>query len=140
MNDTNTETVIALWSRSTDIVRKIDAGLGAIHGIGFTEYMVLHQLMVANNKTMRRIDLADSIGRTASGVTRMLMPMQKIGLVVKEANARDARVSLVKITEAGEGIYRDASATLAQSSSRELRRLNKAQGDEFLVLLQQLAD
>lgn len=60
---------------------------------------------------MRRIDLAEKVWLTASGVTRLLLPMEKIGLVKKEKNDADARVSLVWITESGksyldEAIYR----------------------------------
>lgn len=50
---------------------------------------------------MRRIDLADAIGLTASGITRLLLPMEKIGLVKRESHDGDARVSYVSITPAG---------------------------------------
>lgn len=55
---------------------------------------------------MRRIDLADSVGLSPSAVTRLLAPMEKPGLVEKEANPRDARVSLVKLSTAGAGVKR----------------------------------
>jgi DNA-binding MarR family transcriptional regulator len=112
-----------LWTSSAAISRKIDLGLGAIHGIGFTEYMVLLQLANAPGGCMRRTELAESISRTPSGVTRMLMPMEKIGLVEKQSNPRDARVSLVKITEAGRRIYGEASDTLNSHSERLLGRM-----------------
>jgi DNA-binding MarR family transcriptional regulator len=116
---------ISLWMNSTAIARKIDLGLGAIHGIAFSEYIVLLHLVSAPGRTLRRIDLADAMGRTASGVTRMLRPMEKIGLVKKERNPRDARVSLVKITAAGEEIFADATTSLNQSSKDLLKRLDK---------------
>ena len=71
--------------------------------------MLLNSLFDSPNKTMTRIDLAESIGRTASGVTKMLRPMEKIGLIQKEVGARDARVSLVKISKAGERLFKDAT-------------------------------
>ena len=58
--------------------RRFDSGLG---GIGFSEFVILLNLSKAENETMRRIDLAEKIGLTASGVTRMLAPMEKIGLI-----------------------------------------------------------
>jgi len=130
----HTDAVMHLWMNSTSIFRKIDMSLSAIHGIGFAEYMVLFHLMKAPNKTLRRIDLADSIDRTASGVTRMLMPMEKIGLVKKESNPRDARVSLVKITAAGEKIFRDASTTLNETSKHLLRRIDSARINDLLEI------
>lgn len=50
---------------------------------------------------MRRIDLADAIGLTASGITRLLLPMEKIRLVRREAHDGDARVSYVAIAPGG---------------------------------------
>ncbi|NQY35973.1 MAG: MarR family transcriptional regulator [Alteromonadaceae bacterium] len=125
----------SLWINNAFISKKIENSLGSIHGIGLTEYMVLHNLVNAPNKVLRRIDLADSVGRTASGVTRMLIPMEKLGLICKEASPRDARASLVKITTVGEEIFNDASLTLNQTSEQLLDRLDKEQIDTFFNLL-----
>jgi len=124
-----------LWINNAFISKKIENNLGCIHGIGFTEYMVLHNLVNAPNKALRRVDLANSVGRTASGVTRMLLPMEKLGLIEKELSPRDARASLVKITTVGEGIFKDASITLNQKSEQLLDRLDSEQIDIFLKLL-----
>jgi len=124
-----------LWINNAFISKKIENNLGCIHGIGLTEYMVLHNLVNAPNKTLRRVDLANSVGRTASGVTRMLLPMEKLGLIEKEISPRDARASLVKITTVGEGIFKDASTTLNQKSEQLLDRLDSEQIDIFLKLL-----
>lgn len=84
------------------------------HGISFTEYLVLRQLSRAPDKKLRRIDLAQQVGLSASGVTRLLNPMQKVGLISKEELERDARVSLVALTPAGENIFKDATASFNQ--------------------------
>jgi DNA-binding MarR family transcriptional regulator len=47
------------------------------------------------------VDLAEKVGLTASGVTRLLVPMEKIGLVKRQANKQDARVSFVVLTPVG---------------------------------------
>lgn len=117
--------IINLWSVNSIISKKVDASLGAVHGIGFTEYMILFHLNNSHNKTMRRIDLANSIGITASGVTRIVSPMEKIGIVNKELNQRDARVSLVKITSAGEVILGDATLSIKQHAKRLLDGVNE---------------
>jgi DNA-binding MarR family transcriptional regulator len=41
----------------------------------------------------------------------MLLPMEKIGLIGREAGERDGRVSFVVITPAGKRIYEDALET-----------------------------
>ena len=112
--------IMNLWTINSIITKKVDACLGSMHGIGFTEFMVLYHLQNTPNKTMRRIDLANSIGLTASGVTRLIMPMEKIGLVQKEPHPRDARVSFVKISSAGEKILKEALVTFEETSQQLL--------------------
>lgn len=97
------------------INKQVDRNLSTIHGVGLSELMVMRQLSFAPKQTLSRIELANSIGLSASGVTRLLNPMEKIGLVKKEANARDARVSLVKLSRAGKTIYQEALATCEDS-------------------------
>lgn len=85
----------------------------SIHGIGFNDFIILYLLGQAPGEKMRRIDLAEKIGLTASGVTRMLLPLEKIGLVTRETNERDARVSYVVLTKTGQQLFEDAKETAA---------------------------
>lgn len=82
-----------------------------MHGIGFNDFLILYLLYEAPGEKMRPTDLAERTGLTASGVTRMLLPMEKIGLIARQAGDRDARVSLVVITAAGKRIYEEALGT-----------------------------
>lgn len=88
-----------------------------VHGIGFNDLIILYLLRQSTDGKMRRIDLADQIGLTASGITRMLLPMEKIGLVTREANERDARVSYVVLTSAGKQLFEDAEKTASTLAS-----------------------
>ncbi len=54
----------------------------------------------------------------------LLNPMEKIGLVSKEANPRDARVSLVELTVTGLKTYQQASNTLNQMASVFFERVD----------------
>lgn len=83
----------------------------SIHGISLTDFMILSLLDQAPGRKLRRIDLAESVGLTASGITRMLLPLEKIGLVEREASERDARVSYVVLTAAGKHLYEHAKDT-----------------------------
>jgi DNA-binding MarR family transcriptional regulator len=85
-----------------------------MHGIGFTDFVILYLLSQAAGGRMRRIDLAEKVGITASGVTRILLPMEKTGLVTREAAERDARVSFVVLTEGGRRIFEEAKVTANQ--------------------------
>jgi len=132
------ELVMALSSLQSHLLKKTDLRLSA-HGISFTEFMVMYHLNAAPNKTMRRIDLAESVGLSASGVTRLLIPMEKIKLVQKEANPRDARVSLVKLSKTGEQVFKDALVSFKESSHSLLQTLDSKQLAKFLELTKVLA-
>lgn len=127
------ELVMALSLLQSRLQRKIDQRLSA-HGISFTEFMVMYHLYHAPEMTMRRIDLAEQVGLTASGVTRMLIPMEKIKLVQRKANPRDARVSLTKLSKAGEQVFQDALVTFEESASWLMEGLEPEQVKEFLEL------
>jgi len=94
----NVEFCLSIAKFQTALSRRLDSRLG---GLGLNELIILYRLSQADEGKMRRIDLAEAVGLTASGVTRLLLPMEKIGLVKKEANARDARVSYVAIAPGG---------------------------------------
>lgn len=134
----DTEIVKLLWLKTATISRILDNSLGAIHGIGFSEYMVLMNLAEAPNKVMRRTDLALAVCRTGSGITRMLNPMEKIGLVTKESSERDGRVSLVKLTPTGLKIFEEATQTLDQKSATVVQNLDRKQVKTLLTLLRTL--
>ncbi|MCK9378736.1 MAG: MarR family winged helix-turn-helix transcriptional regulator [Candidatus Moranbacteria bacterium] len=87
---------------------------GGLDGLGFNEFVILLHLNQSPDKKIRRIDLAEKMGLTASGVTRILAPMEKIGLIKKETASRDARVSYVTITSSGQ---RNLTETLENTQS-----------------------
>jgi DNA-binding MarR family transcriptional regulator len=109
---------------------------GGLDGMGCNEFIILFHLSRADKKRMRRIDLAEKMGLTASGVTRILAPMEKMGMVKKEPSVRDARVSYVTITSSGQ---RNLSETLekAQLFSENVfppEKLKKLSGLSDLLL------
>lgn len=91
------EFLLNLSKAQAIISRRFDSLLG---GLGFNEFVILHAINDSSDK-MRRVDLAEKIGLTASGVTRLLLPMEKIGLIKREVDELDGRVSYVIMTAAG---------------------------------------
>lgn len=79
--------------------KSLDAKLG---WIWFNDFIVLYHLSKASNKKLKRIELAEKIWLTASGVTRLLLPMEKIWLISKETNPNDARISYVMLAKGWE--------------------------------------
>ena len=90
----------------------------SLHGLGLTDFMILHILYHAPSKRLKRIELAEKTGLTASGITRLLLPLEKTGLVSKDINQRDARISYVQLTETGGKIFEEASVTAERIASQ----------------------
>lgn len=128
------ELLLSLLTLNTRIQKRLLGPL-SLHGISFTEYQVLRQLSLAPGNKLRRIDLANDIGLSASGITRLLAPMEKIGLVVKEDTERDARVSLVALTASGERIVNDAHVSFTQTADAILAPLSRTKQLELAALV-----
>jgi DNA-binding MarR family transcriptional regulator len=83
------------------VVRGLDRELIADHGLTINDYEVLLRLARAPDRMMRRVDLAQQVLLTPSGITRLLDGLQRSGFVEKAACDSDARVVYAKLTAAG---------------------------------------
>ncbi|MDB4939827.1 MAG: MarR family transcriptional regulator [Candidatus Doudnabacteria bacterium] len=97
-----------------------------VQGLGIGDFMVLYYLNEAADGKLRRVDLAEKLGVTASGITRMLLPMEKIGLVKKEVSKEDARVTFAVIAPGGKRMLGE-SIERAEMLSEEILYSNNAQ-------------
>ncbi|MFB7243937.1 MarR family transcriptional regulator [Streptomyces populi] len=95
------DAVLRLMRAQAALVKRFDASLGGLHGVSLADFTVLLRLSQAPGDRMRRVDLAEALGLTASGVTRGLVPLERIGLVGRDTDARDARVAYAALTETG---------------------------------------
>ncbi len=93
------------------ITRELSVQLQREHGLTLNDYEVLLHLSRADGRRLRRVDLADRVLLTASGITRLLDGLQQAGFVCKETCASDARVSYAKLTDEGLEKLRSASET-----------------------------
>ena len=73
------------------LTRLLDNALGNLHGLSFSDFMVLYHLDRAPGTRLRRVDLAERLGLTASGVTLTLLTLEKLGLVVRQPDPRDRK-------------------------------------------------
>jgi DNA-binding MarR family transcriptional regulator len=91
------------------VTRLLSAQLQQEHGLTINAYEALLQLSRDESRPMRRVDLANSLLLTASGVTRLLDGLERSGLVERKACPSDARASYSELTDAGRAKLRDAS-------------------------------
>ncbi|WP_447639760.1 MULTISPECIES: MarR family winged helix-turn-helix transcriptional regulator [Chitinophagaceae] len=110
-------TVFSIAKAQSIIVKKFDRL--SVHGLGFSDFLILYLLANDEAEQIRRGDLAEKMGLTPSGITRLLAPMEKIGLVSRKSNERDGRVSYVLLTKVGKRIFQEALVT-AESVAKDI--------------------
>jgi len=89
--------------------RAVNAQLVTDHGLTINDFECLLLLARAEERRMRRVDLAESLILTASGVTRMLDGLEKEGWVDRAACESDRRVTYAVLTDAGYAKLQEAS-------------------------------
>lgn len=137
LNSIESKFVLLNTQLNTKLVKRVEGEL-SYHGISYTEFMILHHLNGSSSKTMRRMDLAEKVGISASGVTRLLAPMEKNSLVGKEANPRDARVSLVKLSKTGQRVYKESSVAFEHCAKSLTSGLSGNQLEKLIELSRRL--
>jgi DNA-binding MarR family transcriptional regulator len=105
------ETWVRFLRAHAAVVRQLNAELVAEHGLTINDYEVLLRLARAPDRILRRVDLAELVLLTPSGITRLLDGLERAGFVRKESCASDARVVYAKLTDAGYAKLQDASET-----------------------------
>jgi DNA-binding MarR family transcriptional regulator len=109
--------------------------LVASHGLTINDYGCLLALSRAGEEGMRRVDLANELQLSPSGITRLLDRLEDQGLVGKGECKADARVSYAVLTEAGlaklkeawpkhiEAVERRVAGVLSDEEIETLREL-----------------
>ncbi len=115
MNQSLTATMNLVRAAGT-VSRRLDASLGGAHGLSLVEVMLLMHLERAPGARLRRVDLAERLGMSQSSVTRLLGPLERRGIVSRESDDRDSRVSYASLTASGERLAKDAEKTLGEIS------------------------
>lgn len=126
-------------SRADALIRKrLEGPLGGGHGIGYTDFVILAELDSVVGGRLRPVDLANRLLLTASGVTRAVIPLAKIGLVERASHERDARASYVTLTEAGKTRVREAMQTVERVVADTLASLTRADRLTLVGLVERL--
>jgi MarR family transcriptional regulator, 2-MHQ and catechol-resistance regulon repressor len=127
------------WARllqaHASTTRALSGSLLAEHGLTLNDYEALLRLARAEDGRMRRVDLAEQLTLTASGVTRLLDGLEAAGYVERGACLTDRRVVYAVITEVG----REKLETASESHLTEVQALfDERFGPEELEQLAEL--
>jgi len=120
---------VALLRAHAGVTRDLNAQLTADHGLTLSDFEVLLRLSRAPERRMRRVDLADQVLLTASGITRLLDGLERQGLVERASCETDRRVVYAVLTDAG----LDRLRTAAQSHFGQVDAVFGARYDDAEV-------
>jgi hypothetical protein len=76
-----TQTWVALLRAHASSIRRFNAELVGEHGLTLNDYEVLLHLSRADGRRLRRVDLAERVLLTPSGITRLLEGLERSGYV-----------------------------------------------------------
>jgi len=102
---------VAFLRSHAAITRELSVQLQREHDLTLNDYEVLLHLSRAEGGMLRRVDLAERVLLTASGITRLLEGLEESGYVCKQTCPSDARVSYAKLTDEGAVKLREAGVT-----------------------------
>ena len=110
---TNQASALDAWVRllrgHASATRAMSAQLVAEHGLTINDYECLLYLAHAEEGRVRRVDLAEQLILTASGVTRLLDGLEQAGWVERASCASDRRVTYAVLTDAGRAKLQEAA-------------------------------
>lgn len=114
MTDLHTTNALRLIQVAEDFRAGLSGEFSAVHGISVNEFFLLLHLERATANRLSRVDLAKRMHVSASTITRMAAPMEKIGLVGREVDDRDARLVFVVATSTGREKLTQSLATFSK--------------------------
>jgi DNA-binding MarR family transcriptional regulator len=117
MTDSPTLAILRLFRAGSFLESRLAPELGSVHGLGVNDLLLLMQLAQAPLQRLRRVDLAARLNISQSTVTRMAVPLEKIGLVARAADPRDSRVSYVTLTKSGRTLVTHAEKTFRRMAA-----------------------
>ena len=113
------------------VTRQFNAELLATHGLTINDFDVMAQLARAPENALRRVDLAERVLLTPSGITRLLKGLEAAGWVSNRPCAEDARVTYAVLTDEGTKKLAEARKTHVASVLQKLGLRNRVQAVVF---------
>ncbi|MFO7804322.1 MAG: MarR family transcriptional regulator [Paracoccaceae bacterium] len=139
MTDLHTTNALRLLQAADDFRAGLAGELSAVHGISVNEFLMMIHLERSAANRLSRVDLAKRMHVSASTITRMAAPMEKIGLVDREVDERDARLVFVVATNAGREKLSEALATFSKRAGYLFGdRWEDEEMDQFASMLRRL--
>jgi DNA-binding MarR family transcriptional regulator len=99
-----------------------------VYGASFSEFLILRAVAAEGANGIRRVDLAELVGLSISGITRALQPLEKLGYIQTQDETLDARVRKVMISKSGSELYADIAKDVQRRMGEVDAQLNALLG------------
>ena len=97
----NANNILGLLQAADLVKARLQGEFSAVHGLSVNEFIMLLHLEKADLLRLSRVELAKRMNVSPSTITRMAAPLEKLGLLDRQQDKRDARLAFVLLTEAG---------------------------------------
>jgi MarR family transcriptional regulator, 2-MHQ and catechol-resistance regulon repressor len=136
---------ITTYGRLLEVARRLEAVFARTitehAGMPGPRFELLLRLARTPGEQLTMSELADQLGVTSGGATRLVDKVAADGLVARSACSEDRRVHHVRLTEAGRGVLGEVLAWHRADLARELTgRLTAAEQTQLDGLLDLLRD
>lgn len=139
MDSLHTTNALRILQVAEDFRAGLSGEFSAVHGISVNEFLLLLHLERSVANKLSRVELARRMHVSASTITRMATPMEKVGLVDREVDERDARLVFVVATNAGREKLSEALSTFSKRAGYLFEdRCDDEEMDHFASILRRL--
>ncbi len=133
------QNTLRILQSADQIKARLSGDFASVHGLSVNEVLLLMHLAQAPLNRLSRVELAKRMHMSASTITRMAAPLEKIGLVSRQADTRDARLAFVVLTKPGLEKEKEARATFAKQATHVFRdRWTQKDLEQLSILLHRL--
>ena len=105
-------------------------------GIGFA----LKLLLSASGNQLSAGELSDAMGVSTARVAVLLKKMDKKGLIVKQEDKSDARVTIVKLSEEGNRIATEMKENMLRHIANVIEKVGEEKFLQFIALSNEIKD
>lgn len=121
----------AMWARMADELAQ------AGHELSFSQYITLKKLAMG---TTSATELARAAELNPGAMTRLIDKLVERGLVERHADPEDRRVVRIRISDAGQSIWRDIDQCGNRVRERAMAGMDDDQRMAFIRTLEQVRD
>lgn len=134
MDEDTLDSLLILLSAAGDAAGELEAATRS-SGLTASEFRLLALLARIEPAVLSMTTTARELGLTQSGFSRLAARLEHQGILTREADARDSRSALVRLTEGGRLALERAQASATLAATGIFRRLSVGQRKQLERLM-----